>query len=92
MKFIGSYFRGELGGDIECDMCRCKPIRVHISRPSKHVALSLAILMLGQRHRLLFDSLPNMVINATVNHGFRVDFFAYLENNTDVKNYIKATL
>ena len=60
--------------------------------PSKHVTLSLAILMLGQRHRLVFDSVPPMVINATVKQGYRVDFFAYLENNTDVKTYIKAML
>jgi len=41
-----------------------------------------ALLLLGHRDRLMFETLPSAVIAPTVGAGFAVDVFGYLENST----------
>ena len=42
----------------------------------------LAVILLGHRSRLMFETLPARVIAPTATRGTRVDVFVYLENST----------
>ena len=44
-----------------------------------------ALLLLGHRNRLMFETVPAAVIAPTVERGFSVDVFGYLENSTMAK-------
>ena len=90
-NIAGGDANGHMLGDIECETCVCKPLTVPSARSVGATMMrGLAVLMLGQRQRLLFDSVPPMVINASVQQGYRVGFFAYLENETEASTYIQA--
>lgn len=74
---IGAMYLGALA----CDECFCPPI-VHAAASSDRAAAGrgLAILLLGHRERLVFDSIPPNVIQPTVADGTPVTLFAILES------------
>ena len=47
----------------------------------------LALLLLGHRNRLMFETLPSMVVAPVVASGTPVDFFAFLENSTMLRAF-----
>jgi hypothetical protein len=97
LNIAGGDRDGKWLGDIECDVCRCEPISTDFERPARRsvaardvapaVMHSLAVLMLGHRSRLVFDSVPLMVVAPTVREGYQVGFFAFLENNAKTNYY-----
>ena len=44
-----------------------------------------ALLLMGHRNRLMFETLPAAVVTPTVAAGYAVDIFGYLENSTMAK-------
>ena len=46
-----------------------------------------ALLLMGHRNRLMFETLPGAVIAPTVAAGYDVDLFGYLENSTMAKAF-----
>ena len=64
-------------GDIMCDECLCEaPTAPEVASPSP----SLAMLMLGHRRRLMWRTLPSMVVKPSVQRGYSTDAFAILES------------
>lgn len=51
------------------------------------MAGQLALLLMGHRNRLMFETLPAAVIAPTVAAGYAVDVFGYLENSTMAKAF-----
>ena len=77
--------RGRGVDGIECGVCYCPS---EPPQPAQHdAAKHMAVLMLGHRDRLIFDTLPNMVVLPTARSGVGVVLFAILEAQPMVEPY-----
>jgi hypothetical protein len=75
-------------GHMKCKECSvCAGTTAPVRRTSRSRAL--AVLMLGHRQRLLFDTTAKHVIGATAADGHSPTFFAYLENGTMQTTYLR---
>lgn len=54
-------------------------------KQAEETSRRFALLILGHRNRLMFETVPAAVISPTVNAGYAVDVFGYLENSSMAK-------
>ena len=82
-------------GDLECVQCsECIPAspigRLEAGEMSGMPASNIAVMVLGHRRRLLFDTIATRVVAPSVQQGHAVTVFAYLENGTMATPYLSA--
>ena len=75
-------------GDLECRECICDQINHTRTTTAERGGRNLAVLILGHRKRLAFDSLLPRVIEVNVRQGHRVAVFIYLETGSMAAPYV----